>query len=191
MKDKVVLLFVILAVIVSSALAVAAPSLAAPSASCTFVPNHGWHIVSGGQLNDHWFDTEADCLIAIQVPTLVATMSTIEPTITVEPTLTVEPTESPVVTETVVPTYQPTESPTEPPVVNETPSATNTPVVVTPQPRRGMSCGRAWQKITETVYDRETGFRFFDNPNHAYCKVWLMEKHGINWDVYKVLYPLE
>lgn len=206
MNKKVINLVVILVIIISATLAIAAPALAA--ASCQYNPQHGWHIV-GGSETDHWYETETECLIALQVPTALATLQTTpEVTETVSP----EPTEPPVITETSNPTDEPTNEPTEPPVVTETLSPTDiptdqptevvptwTPDPSTPVPptslpayvRKGLSCQRAWDKITNTVYEREVGFRFFENPNHSYCEAWLLKTHGIVWDVYKVLYPLE
>ena len=198
MFKKFAMIVVIVMLIVAAAMAIAAPAFA--SASCQYNPQHGWHIVGGGEDNDHWFETETECLIALQVPTALATLQS---TPVVTETASPEPTEPPVVTETPNPTDEPTTEPTEPPVVTETPYPTELPTEVvptsTPDPatalppaaRKGMSCQRAWTKITETVYEREVGFRFFENPNHEYCEAWLVKTHGIVWDIYKVMYPLE
>lgn len=200
-KTNVLNLFIIVVVIIAAMMAIAAPAFAA--GRCAFVEGRGWHIVGGGELNDHWYETQTECEIALQVPTVLATlqatnMPTDVPTDLPTDIPSEEPTNLPTDVPTDLPTDIPTASPTEPPVVTETPYWTQTPDhgpfnTPTPEPtavsskKSGMTCKKAWKLITETVYTRDVGFRFFDNPNHAQCKVWLWNKYGINYDVYRAM----
>lgn len=198
---KFSLLFVILLVILAAMLAVAAPGLA--QGSCVYNPQHGWHIVGGGENNDHWYETEEECLIALQVPTALATLQaslTPENTATDAPvivdTVTLEPTSTDVapttVTETSEPTLIPTNTPTDPPIViTDTPSPIATeeaPIVITSQPvvKRINSCEKNWKKIVELTF-KDEGYRFFEH--HTWCKTWLMIRFGINYDLYKATHP--
>jgi outer membrane biosynthesis protein TonB len=191
--NKILTLLVIVIVIVAAALAVAAPAFAVATASCEFNAQYNaWHIVGGGQTNDHWYDTEAECLIALQVPTAMATLMatttattvpTDQPTATEPPTATEAPTEPPVATET----------PTEPPTAEPTLDPTQTPVV-TPFPTREFvkprrSCESVWtNQIVNTVH-KDEGYRYFDK--RPWCAVWLMRVWNINYDQYKIQHPLD
>lgn len=192
-KFYVYFLMAVLIVLIGVALFTVGSAQAA--GRCEEVPGQGWHIVGAGADNDHFYETETACLIDLQVPTALATLQATNDESTQEPTETVVP------TETTLPTDIPTESPTEPPVVAETPFPTpwdnpttfppvETVVPATPVPGGGhMNCKKAWKMITETVYNQDVGWRFFDNPNHHnQCKVWLMNRYGIDYDVYRVMH---
>lgn len=172
---KNILLFVVILVIIAAMLAVASPAFA--KASCAYNPQHGWHIVGGGQSNDHWFNTEEECLASLVTPTAttpVATTTTPDPT--EEATKTPDPTETPVVTETPDPTEE----------ITETPTVVKVDVSITKA--RGNSCAVAWNMI-QTRKFRDVGYRYFDNPEHAWCQDWLMAKYGINYNHYKETHP--
>jgi hypothetical protein len=197
MKNKFALIFTII-LIIASTLAVAAPALAGANGSCVENPQHGWHIVGGGQQNDHWFETEAECLAALNPATETASPTEETPVVTESPTdvptdiPTNEPTETPVVTETPLPTDIPSATPlptdipsatpTSPPVVTGTPSAPGN------SGNNRMDCASAWAKIVNLVH-RDVGYRFFDNPNHEWCQAWLLNTYGIDYDWYKINNP--
>lgn len=189
-KTTVLNLVIIAAVIIAAMLAIAAPAFA--SGRCAFVEGKGWHIVGGGELSDHWYETETECLIALQVPTALATLQGPSETPSeMPPEATVEPSETPNPTETTLPTLEPTSTPGPIPIETYFPTDwvwTATPVATQAPPikKDGMTCKKAWKIITETVYNRDVGFRFFDNPNHSYCKTWLWKKYGIDYDTYRL-----
>ncbi len=190
---KFATIFMIVVIVLTAVFAAAMAPKAFASASCVYNPQHGWHIV-GGSETEHWYETEQECLIALQVPTAMATlMATMIPT----DTATEAPTEPPVVTETAteppVVTETATEAPTEPPVVTETPMPTEPPVVTeTPEPvptavnKRVNSCERNWEKIKDLVH-KDEGYRYFEH--HSWCKVWVFLRFGVNYDAYKALHP--
>lgn len=101
------------------------------------------------------------------------------------------PTETPVITETPIetptetPTVVVTESPTETPVITETPA----PILTTPEPDSPNpgGCYGAWLQIQGKFKD--VGYRFFDNPEHAWCQSWLLREYGIDYEMYKLLNP--
>jgi hypothetical protein len=147
-----------------------------------------------------WCDTEAECLeiifAATEVPTEIGTV-TPDPTqeVTEIPIVTQEPTETP------IPTDLPTEAPTETPVVieqpSETPLPTELPIFTTEEPTQkpdftsstgGTSCYDAWMMI-QSVYNKDVGYRFFDNPNHIWCQSWLLREYRIDYEFYKTLNP--
>jgi hypothetical protein len=174
-KAAIINILIIILLILSAILVIASPALASAAPRCTFNPNHGWHIVGGGDLNDHWFETEEECQAALDPTPEPTEVPTEEPTETPDPTEvpTEEPTETPVVTEV------PTEEPTETPVVTEVPAF---------EPR-ALNCLAAWKIISGTLHNKDVGYRHFDNPEHAYCQVWLLNRYGIEYDVYKVQHP--
>ena len=188
--NRFLTILVIVIVILTAAFAVAAPAFAA--ASCVYNSQHGWHIVGGGGDNDHWYETEDECLAALNTPT-------VEPTLTSEPTDTEDPTQEPTLEPTI--TAEPTELPEATstpgsPWPDPIPTYMPPPTLVVPVPtlepisRAAKNCEWVWyNKIDGKVY-KDEGYRYFDNPEHAWCKVWLHNKLGIDYNVYKIQNPL-
>ena len=175
-NNKLVL-FVMILVLLVSALAIASPTLAS-----TYTP----------QTYD-WCTTEADCLEKIFAATQEPTEATPEPT---EETATPEPTEevtnTPEVTETVLPTETVTETPappteTAPPLPTDWEERFLTPDPATTEAAGGKSCYNAWQQILGV--NKETGYRFFDNPAHSWCQTWLFNEYGVDYELYKIANP--
>lgn len=126
---------------------------------CKYNAKHGWHIVGAGKKNSHWYPTQEACLIALNGP---------------------------------APHYPPTATPvgTQIPGSTQVPQSTPTPGgVVDPHGvptayGAGINCQGAWDKIQGKKY-KDVGYRFFDNPEHAWCRVWLRNHYGIDYEFYK------
>jgi hypothetical protein len=174
-----------IAVIIVAAIGtLAVAAFAAPDNGCLHDPEQGWYIPG----TTNYYPDETSCLIALQVPTALATLQVTE-----------EPVETAVPTETALPTDVPTEIATELPTQIPSPTATienifwpedtATPVYSTPHPKQGMSCERAWEKITQTAYEREKGVKYFEK--HPWCEMWLWNHYSIDFDGYMLVHPLE
>lgn len=152
-----------------------------------------------------WFPTKEACEASVHPPkpTKTAIPATGTPVV-----ITPTPSDGPGATQTSPPTGTAVASPTEPPVVTGTPSggtptptdATFTPVptIVTPveTPTEApvvaggnIKCDDAWSMM-QTSKTRDVGYRFFDNPDHAYCQVWLLKTYGVQYNLYKLQYPV-
>lgn len=120
-----------------------------------------------------------------------------------EETLTELPTETVTEIPTETATEIPTETATETPVVTETPSPTVIPTETTPAPtvetpviaatldpsdRGGNSCYDNWERILSS-HNKSVGYRYFDNPEHAWCQTWLLNTYGIDYETYKLFNP--
>jgi len=184
---KYLMLIVIIALIIASALAIAAPAFAA--AQCTENPQKGWHIVGGGSDNDHWYETEEECLAAL--PAEETETPTDEPTATDLPATeepTQFPTDIPIDLPTETPVVEPTDDSTDLPPVVVTEITTQQPAELTEAPESsGNSCYDAWVVI-QGVH-KETGYRYFENPEHTWCQTWLLNTYGIDYYPYKALNP--
>lgn len=174
-RSNLITFVVIVIVILATMFAVASPALA-ENTSC-----------------------DVECMIAERVPNALATLKAqalLEMTETALPseTPTETATETPVVTETPSPTETelpgPTFTvdlwPTEFPGFDPNPDSTPSPADPSPVVSSGRTCYKAWMQIV-SVRNQDVGYRYFDNPNHAWCKVWLMREYGIDYDTYKAL----
>lgn len=104
------------------------------------------------------------------------------------------PTGSPVATNTELPggILTPTGTDFTPDPRNITPEVTATEMPTqAPAAVAGgnIKCDDAWAMM-QTSKTRDVGYRFFDNPEHAYCRVWLLKVHGVQYNLYKLQYPV-
>lgn len=51
---------------------------------------------------------------------------------------------------------------------------------------RESGCAVAWKQIDGVKY-KDVGYRFFEK--HSWCKTWLMNKYGIDYDFYRLMNP--
>jgi len=167
--------FFLLSIVIALLTMSFAVSVVSAEGLCTYNSQHGWHIVGGGTLNDHWFETEEECLAALYPEETPTDLPTLEPTVTSTP----------------VPTDLPTLEPTLEPTITSTPVPTETLVFVPTEGsdvRPALSCYAAWVMIDGKKF-KDEGYRFFENPEHDWCQVWLFNHYGINYDYYKLLNP--
>src|SRR5512138_411328 len=192
--QNLILPIILIIVILAAMFAVAAPALAV-TGSCTQNSQLGWHIVGGGQNSDHWYPTETECLIALQVPTALATLQATS-AVTEQPTaVPTDITDTPVPTETATepPTVVPTDTITSTPVPTD-PAVTPTPVITytpfpTPtetQPKRILGCYGHWEELKTLVY-KDEAYRYFDK--RPWCQTWLYLRYGIDYNQYKLTHP--